>query len=455
MSTVLRDEGPSYDLLGVGFGPSNLALAIAVSEHNAASRGPHLNVRFLERQKTFGWHRGMLIDDATMQVSFLKDLVTMRNPASDFSFLCYLHERGRLVDFINHKTLFPLRVEFHDYFCWAAERVGDLVRYGTEVTAVRPVVDGAEIVRFEVHANTGEVYSARNLAVATGLIPSLPDGIVESKRVWHNSDLLYKVDEMSAASRFVVLGAGQSAAETTALLHSRFPDAEVCAVFSRFGYSPSDDSPFANRVFDPAVVDEFHGAPPEVRKQILDYHANTNYSVVDLDLIEELYRRHYREKVLGVERLRIFQASRIAQLAETEDGVRVTVESLTTSERTVLEADAVVCATGYRPGDVTTLLGDAASICRRDDAGRPLVARDYRLLTTPDSGAAVYVQGGVTEHTHGITSSLLSNNAVRAQEILDSLLSRITAARAGEAGAAPADSNGRSTYAHAAVGVVG
>ncbi len=121
----------------------------------------------------------------------------------------------------------------------------------------------------------------------------------------------------------------------------------------------------------------------------------------------------------------------------------------------MLEADAVVCATGYRPGDVTTLLGDAASICRRDDAGRPLVARDYRLLTTPDSGAAVYVQGGVTEHTHGITSSLLSNNAVRAQEILDSLLSRITAARAGEAGAAPADSNGRSTYAHAAVGVVG
>ncbi len=35
-------------------------------------------------------------------------------------------------------------------------------------------------MRFEVHTNTGEVYSARNLAVATGLIPRLPDGIVES-----------------------------------------------------------------------------------------------------------------------------------------------------------------------------------------------------------------------------------------------------------------------------------
>ena len=66
---------PVYDLVGVGFGPSNLALAIALTEHNAVSRHKTTGV-FLERQPRFGWHRGMLIDDATMQVSFLKDLVT-------------------------------------------------------------------------------------------------------------------------------------------------------------------------------------------------------------------------------------------------------------------------------------------------------------------------------------------------------------------------------------------
>ncbi|MEV0505808.1 L-lysine 6-monooxygenase, partial [Streptomyces spectabilis] len=37
--------------------------------------------------------------------------------------------------------------------------------------------------------------------------------------------------------------------------------------------------------------------------------------------------------------------------------------------------------------------------------------------------AAVYLQGG-TEHTHGLTSTLLSNTAVRAGEIRDSLLAR-------------------------------
>src|ERR1041384_4867731 len=96
---------PIYDIVGIGFGPSNLALAIALTEHNEQAETPVTAV-FLERQQAFGSHRGMLLDDATMQVSFLKDLVTMRNPTSRFSFLNYLHERGRLVDFINHKTLF-------------------------------------------------------------------------------------------------------------------------------------------------------------------------------------------------------------------------------------------------------------------------------------------------------------------------------------------------------------
>ena len=141
----MSQPGPSgssaFDLVGIGFGPSNLAMAIAVAEHNQATRPgePPLTARFLERQASFGWHRGMLIDDATMQVSFLKDLATLRNPGSDFTFLRFLHERGRLIDFINHKTLFPLRAEFHEYFDWAAARVADQVSYDTEVLSLHPV----------------------------------------------------------------------------------------------------------------------------------------------------------------------------------------------------------------------------------------------------------------------------------------------------------------------------
>ncbi|MEQ7005674.1 lysine N(6)-hydroxylase/L-ornithine N(5)-oxygenase family protein [Actinopolymorpha sp. B17G11] len=429
-----------YDIVGVGFGPSNLALAIGLAEHNASTSPDDATTRvFLERQPHFGWHRGMLLDDATMQVSFLKDLVTMRNPTSEFSFLCYLQAKERLVDFINHKNLFPLRVEFHDYLEWAAAKVDDVVTYGHEVVGVRPVWEGGALTAFDVHVrrasgprdaqgseevSQGAVYRARNLVLGTGLRPYLPEGATSSRRIWHSSELLDKVDNLAAATptpeRFVVVGSGQSAAEVTAYLHGRFPSAEVCGVFSRYGYSPADDSAFANRIFDPGAVDEFFGAPEDVKRTLLDYHANTNYSVVDIDLIDELYRRVYQERVLGNQRLRVCNASRVAEVVENPSGVRTVVESLTTGDKEVLDADVVVYATGYQPADPAGLLGDVARHLRRDSAERLSVGRDYRVVTAPEVRAGIYLQGG-TEHTHGITSSLLSNTAVRAGEILASV----------------------------------
>ena len=64
-----------------------------------------------------------------------------------------------------------------------------------------------------------------------------------------------------------MVGAGQSAAEAVAFFHDRFPAAEVHGVFARYGYSPADDSSFANRIFDPAAVDDFYGAPEDVKQQ--------------------------------------------------------------------------------------------------------------------------------------------------------------------------------------------
>jgi L-ornithine N5-monooxygenase len=424
-----HDEEPIYDLVGVGFGPSNLALAIALDERNAASGVDRATTAvFFERQARFGWHRGMLIDDATMQVSFFKDLVTLRNPTSRFSFLSYLHSRGRLIDFVNHKNLFPLRAEFHDYLEWAAAKVDDVVHYGHEVADVQPVFREGEAVLFDVIVRAGDqtvAYRARNVVLATGLRPVMPHGVARSERIWHNCELLTRIEGLAGASpaRFVVVGAGQSAAEVTAFLHDRFQEAEVCCVFSRYGYSPADDSCFANRIFDPAAVDDFFGAPPDVKSLLLDYHRNTNYSVVDGELIDDLYRRVYREKVLGTTRLRLFNASRLAHATQTATAVRVGIESLTSGEQTALDADIVVCATGYHPADPFALLGQLTAHCRCDELGRPMVERDYRMLTTPTVRGGIYLQGG-TEHTHGISSSLLSNAAIRAGDILESIAAR-------------------------------
>ncbi len=419
---------PVYDLVGIGFGPSNLALAIAVEEHNArcADRQDRVSALFLERQEDFGWHRGMLFDDATMQVSFLKDLVTMRNPASDFSFVSYLHAQGRLSDFINYKTMYPLRVEFHDYFRWAADRMREVVRYGHTVTDVTPVPGGDFV---DVLAATPEgvrTVRARNVSVAVGLESSLPPGVEPGERVWHNLDIRHRAAafEVAQPRRFLVVGAGQSAAESVGFLHSRYPTAEICSVFFRYGYSPADDSNYANRIFDPEAVDVYFDAPADVKRMLFDYHRNTNYSVVDGDLIQDLYRRQYAEQVLGRPRLRMLNASRIAELIPGPAGVHAVVEHLPTGEREPMDADAIVFATGYRPVDATRLLGAAGALCLRDEENLLRVGRDYRVATDDRLRAGLYLQGG-TEHAHGITATLLSAVAVRSGEIVASIAAAV------------------------------
>jgi L-ornithine N5-oxygenase len=413
------------DVVGVGFGPSNLALAIALAEHNLACPTGALTARFVERQDRFGWHRGMLIEDATMQVSFLKDLVTPRNPSSPHSFLAYLHSRGRLADFINYGSVFPTRLEFHDYLEWAAGRFGDQVDYGAEVVAIRAARDPDGVVRHlevRVRRSDGSLarYLARNVVLATGLTPYLPPGVQPGERVWHSGELLHRLPGPTAQPRsVVVIGAGQSAAEVTNHLHRAFPGAEVHAIFTRYGYSPADDTSFANRVFDPAAVDHFFVAPDDVKARLLEYHSNTNYSVVDPELIEELYRRHYHERVAGKERLRFQIMSQVTDVVQLGDRVELAVDSLIDGVREVITADLVIYATGYRSGDPLALLGDSAA-WQRDDAGRLRVHRDYRLATSPDLAVGIYVQGA-TEHSHGLSSTLLSNIAVRTGEIVASI----------------------------------
>ncbi|WP_231974575.1 lysine N(6)-hydroxylase/L-ornithine N(5)-oxygenase family protein [Pseudonocardia sp. HH130630-07] len=431
------------DLVGAGFGPSNLGIAIALLERGAEKGDRRPTARFVERQQRFGWHRGMLLEGATLQVSHLKDLVTLRKPSSPYTFLSYLHERGRLADFINYGSNFPTRLEFHDYLTWAAGAVaregadggGVSVDYGDEVVEVLPVrSDDGTVDLLDVVVRAGErtqTLRTRNVVLACGLRPFLPAGVEAGPRIWHNRDLLFRTRELegTAPVRFAVVGAGQSAAETVEHLHRTFPTAEVHAVFARYGYSPADDTSFANRIFDPAAVDDFYAAPVEVKDRILGYHANTNYSVVDPELIEGLYRTHYHERVAGSERLRFRNVSRVADVVDAGDRVELAVKSLIDGAREVITADAVVYATGYRSADPRTLLGGGlADAVLRDPTGQLRVGRDYRLEMgeLPCGGritAGLHVQGP-TEHTHGITSTLLSTIAVRSGEIVDSILSR-------------------------------
>jgi len=413
------------DVVGVGFGPANLALAAALHEHD----GEPLRARFFEAAPELRWHAGMLFGDASMQIAFGKDLVTFRNPRSEFSFLQFLAERNGLADFFNRGQMAPLRVEFVAYLRWAAAKLDRYAQYGSRVELVRPVLEGGVLQHFEVTVASEDGVTrvlAHDVVLAGGLQPTLPEGVEAGDRVWHSSSHLQRVTGFSAddVRSAVVVGGGQSAAEILVDLHERFPHARVHSVQSRFGLMPSDSSPFANQIFDPASVDLLFDAPEAERERIDAVHRGTNYSVVNPETLQRLYDLDYADKWADGSRFSWHRATRLGRVQSGEP-LDVELQHGLTGETSRRQVDVLVCATGYRPLDPGTILGEHAELLRRDAAGRPSAERDYSARWTVPARARLFLVGS-TGHQHGISATLLSNVAVRAGEIAQAVHARGT-----------------------------
>ncbi|CCX16267.1 L-lysine 6-monooxygenase (NADPH-requiring)-domain-containing protein [Pyronema domesticum] len=423
---------PVYDLVCVGFGPASLAIAIALSESR-----PNARVLFLERQSKFAWHSGMLLPGTRMQISFLKDLATMRNPRSHFTFTNYLHEQGRLVNFTNLGTFLPLREEFNDYLSWCADHFVDVVRYSHSVEEIVPVDGQRQIREWDITATneatgTVEKFTTRNVVIAIGGRPSIPDGLSSDPRIIHSSRYSSAIpallSDSSAPYKIAVIGAGQSSAEIFQNLGSKYPNAKTSLFIRSHALKPSDDSPFVNEIFNPERVDEVFAMDAETRRKFKAENAPTNYSVVRLELIEEIYNEMYLQRLRSPDE-RTWK-HKIHALREVvgqewvgEEGrVRLKLRNTRTGEMEVTEDtyDAVVCGTGYKR-DVHERLMAGSTHLLRD--GSWAVGRDYAVLFKEGAvaqGSGVYLQG-CCEKTHGLSDSLLSILAVRAGEMVNNI----------------------------------
>lgn len=410
-----------HDLIGVGFGPSNLSLAIALEEagHKTA------DVCFLEKQKDFIWHGNMLLDGTTMQVSFLKDMATLRNPASHYTFINYLHQQNRLEDFINLKTFFPSRHEFNDYLTWAAKHFDDQVSYGEEVLEIEPQQEGNEVVCLKVRSRdaNGEINEryARNIALGIGGSARVPEqfkALAGQPGVFHSSRYLPEVEKLpEGPCRIAIVGAGQSAAEIFMDLHDRNPNFQVDLIARSRALKPADDSSFVNEVFNPGYTDFIYESEDNARSQLLDEFSNTNYAVVDLPLIEEIYQTLYQQKVTNQPRHRFLRRHNIEQVSVAKDKTELTLKNLDSGEHFQQQYDAIILATGYQRQMHHSILAPL------DEWVKPTQTdRLYRLPTAQNFLPQIFLQG-CSEQTHGLSDTLLSVMSVRAAEIRDALFS--------------------------------
>ncbi|EMC92574.1 hypothetical protein BAUCODRAFT_59325, partial [Baudoinia panamericana UAMH 10762] len=453
-----KDVDDVHDLICVGFGPASLAIAVAL--HDALEEGsPELRtsrprVKFLERQERFAWHAGMLLPGAKMQISFIKDLASLRNPRSRFTFLNYLHEKGRLVKFSNLGTFLPQRIEYEDYMRWCASHFEDVVDYGQAVQSIRPgstnPVTG-QVDTFDVVVKSlrfGEVYTLRtkHVVIAVGGKPNMPECFPpQHPRIIHSSQYATNIDSICPRDQqprsIAVIGAGQSAAEVFDNLSTKFPNAKSYLVIRGAALRPSDDSPFVNEIFDPSRVDDIYGQAAKIRAEQLERDRGTNYGVVRLELLDHIYSRLYSYDVqYGHDDVkwpqRILNHRTLTAVEDSDlDGrpvltLRIRNDSgeyckFKQPKEESLTVDLVIVASGYRRDAHEYMLKDLRHLMPKGgDAYETWnVRRDYSVQFgkhTVQDDAGIWLQG-CNEQTHGLADSLLSILAVRGGEMVHSI----------------------------------
>lgn len=415
------------ELLAIGAGPSNLGLAVALEE--LAPDELARNSLVIERNASIVWQGGMLLPWARSQVSYLKDLVTLRNPQSRFSFLNFLHSIGRLNDFVNLGATTPYRSEISAYLQWVATSLEKVdVEFDQTCVHIEPRRDAGGTLRgWQVGLADGSVVGCTVLSLAVGRDVNIPPefAALPAERVIHSTEYLPRVRELAARPagerphRVAVIGGAQSSAEMLWAVLRDLPGCEATVVMRSIGFTLYQTSKFTNELYYPGFVDEFYHALPEAQEQMLREMHHTNYSGLNPTLLEDLYRQVYLERWAGQERLRIIHLTDVMASRMEGNQVVLTLRDRKTGTVQDLYCDVVLLGTGYSR--------EVPAMVRYVTAGlgieRVEVTRNYRLVIDEPATAACYLQG-INEVTHGIADSLLSVVAPRSAEIVMDILSR-------------------------------
>ncbi|HLK00014.1 MAG TPA: SidA/IucD/PvdA family monooxygenase [Streptosporangiaceae bacterium] len=422
------------ELLAIGAGPSNLALAVALEELAPALARDSL---IIDRNQEISWQHSMLMPEVLSNTTFLKDLVTMRNPRSKFTFLNYLHSNGRLDQFINLGSFVPYRHEVASYLKWTAESLSLVeLRLGMECVDIRPVWTAGTLTGWETQLAGGDAIRSRHLSIGTGRDARIPEPLrdVKAERVIHSTEYRQRIDTMprDLPYRVAVIGGGQSAAELFCAVLSDLPDCRPTMVTRSIGLNFYETSKFNNELYFPSFVDQFHAARPEARRRILAEMRHTNYAGLAPDTIEWLYRQFYLDQLTGRGRLAMVRMHDITDARDEGDDVVLELTDWRDGTSQELRVDLILLGTGFSaemPRMVRRIAG-SLGLPRID------ISRDYRLIIDQPSTAACYLHG-VNEATHGISDSLLSVLAFRADDIIQDILRQQAGSGPDKAGPEP------------------
>lgn len=387
-----------YDFAGIGIGPFNLSLACLAQPIKG------LNGVFLDKRDGFNWHPGMLIQDTTLQIPFLADLVTMADPTSPFSFLNYIKEKGRIYSFYIRENFLLLRSEYNQYCQWAVQKLNNL-HFNTQVEEVNYSGEERCYVISSICTTSGKpkIFKAKRIVLGTGTVPYFPSCCQDlTGKVIHSASYLNHKEKLQAKKSITVLGSGQSAAE---VYYDLLQDIDVHGyelnwVTRSPRFSPLEYSKLTLELTSPDYVDYFYGLPQHKRDELLKEQQYL-YKGINMNLINTIFDTHYTKRLVCDINVNLRTNSEL-QKAEFNKSLNCFDLEFYQHEQGKYfhhSTEALILATGYtyRKPDFISSVSDRI---KWDNKGRYDVNRNYSI---DKRGSEIFVQNAEL-HTHGFVT---------------------------------------------------
>jgi lysine N6-hydroxylase len=408
-----------YDLVGIGVGPFNLGLAALVEDAPV-----DLDVLFLEQKSAFNWHEGMLIEEATLEVPFLADLVTMVDPSNPYSYLNYLRAENRLYEFYFYEEFFIPRREYNRYCQWVAEQVPTL-EFGRRVTGVEEEEGTFRIEALDTGTAEGKTYTADNLVMGIGSGPHVPEQFEGAlgEDVFHSASYLDRRERCLEADSVTIVGSGQSAAEVFRDLLERQPSwgYSLDWITRSRGFFQMVDAKLGHMIYTPDYIEYFYDLDEHSKDELLRQQ-DLLYKGIDETTSARIYDALYEHSIGdGEPDVGLLAATEVTDIgpSRAEPGTyQLICNQWQEQERFVYESEVVILATGYARRD-PPFLEPIDDRLRRDDRDRLSITKDFRIVTDSIEGE-LFVQNAEL-HTHGINAPDLGLGPYRNAIILREL----------------------------------
>ncbi|MBU2996778.1 lysine N(6)-hydroxylase/L-ornithine N(5)-oxygenase family protein [Cellulophaga baltica] len=400
------------DFIAIGVGPFNLGLACLTEPIK------NLNGVFLDKKESFNWHPGMLLEDTTLQVPFMADLVTLADPTSPFSFLNYIKKKGLLYSFYIRENFLLLRNEYNQYCQWAISKLPNIY-FNTEVKHVSYDEQEGIYVVTSICMKTKKVkiYKAKKLVLGTGTPPYIPESCKKLKgKAVHSSQYLKAKENLQEQKKITVLGSGQSAAEIfyDLLLEIDTKNYELSWITRSPRFFPLEYSKLTLEMTSPEYVDYFYDLPTEKRDDLIKNQKHL-YKGINSDLISAIHDTLYAKRITAKKELKVSLRtnSELKNTTLKESTIELEFHQIEQNKYFKQETEGLVLATGYSY-QLPEFVEGISNRIEWDEKGRFDVARNYSV---DKNKKEVFVQNAEL-HTHGFVTPDLGMAAYRNSYII-------------------------------------